>query len=60
MAQKNSKPVAKVMPKTSARKSDSKPGATVAALRDSLSVKQATGYRVGRIVEADKYEDGSA
>lgn len=60
MAPKNTKTVAKVTPKTSDRKSDSKPRAVFAALRDSLRTKQATGYRVGKITENDKYGDDPA
>lgn len=52
---KNGKPVAKITPQTADRRTaDPEWRAAFAALRKSLRVKPATGYRVGTIAEDDK------
>jgi prevent-host-death family protein len=54
---KNGTPVARVSPQPSDRASDPHWQAAYAALEKSLRAKRATGYRVGRITEDDKYGD---
>ncbi len=52
---KNGKPVAKITPQTADWTADPEWRAAFAALRKSLRAKSATGYRVGMIIEEDKY-----
>lgn len=49
-----------IMSKTVDRTSDPERQKSLEALRKSLREKRATGYRVGRITEDDKYGDDSA
>ncbi len=55
---KNGAPVAKVTPQSADRADDPEWRAAYDALAKSLKKKRATGYRVGKITEADKYGDG--
>jgi prevent-host-death family protein len=52
---KNGRPVARVSPQAADRADDLEWQAAHAALARSLATKPATGYRVGRITEDDKY-----
>ena len=54
---KNGTPVARISPQPPDRVSDLQWQAAFAALEKSLRSKPATGYRVGRITEDDKYGD---
>ena len=54
---KNGMPVARISPQPRDRVSDPQWQAAFAALEKSLRSKPATGYRVGRITEDDKYGD---
>jgi prevent-host-death family protein len=54
---KNGTPVARISPQPRDRASDPQWQAAFAALEKSLRSKPATGYRVGRITEDDKYGD---
>ena len=50
-------PVARISPQPRERVNDPQWQAAFAALETSLRSKPATGYRVGRITEDDKYGD---
>lgn len=52
---KNGKPVAKIMPQPSDRTDDPEWQSAYRALARSLKTKRATGFRLGRITEDDKY-----
>jgi prevent-host-death family protein len=52
---KNGRPVARVSPQTTDRTDDPAWRDAYAALADRLARKPATGYRVGKITEDDKY-----
>ena len=52
---KNGTPVARVTPQTADRTNDPEWRSAFAVLKKSLKSKRATGYRVGRITEDDKY-----
>jgi prevent-host-death family protein len=54
---KNGTPVAKITPQQADRTRDPEWQSAFAALKKSLRSKRATGYRVGRITEDDKYGD---
>ncbi len=55
---KNGRPVAKIAPQKVDRMTDPEWRPAFAALRKSLRSKRATGYRVGAIMEDEKYGDG--
>ncbi len=57
---KNGTPVAKITPQTADRARDPEWRSAFAALRKSLRSKRATGYRVGKITEDDKYGGDAA
>jgi prevent-host-death family protein len=57
---KNGAPVAKISPQPADRAADPQWRAAFAALKKSLRSKRATGYRVGRITEDDKYGGDAA
>ncbi len=52
---KNGTPVAKITPQSAERSQDPEWRAAYDALEQSLKSKPATGYRVGKITEDDKY-----
>jgi prevent-host-death family protein len=52
---KNGKPVAKITPQTLDRTSDPEWQSAYRALARSLKSKRATGFRLGKITEDDKY-----
>ena len=52
---KNGTPVAKISPQASDRSADPEWQLAFDALEQSLRTKRATGFRVGRITEDDKY-----
>jgi antitoxin (DNA-binding transcriptional repressor) of toxin-antitoxin stability system len=52
---KNGTPVARLTPQTADRADDPEWRAAFVALKKSLRLKPATGYRVGTITEDDKY-----
>jgi prevent-host-death family protein len=54
---KNGKPVAKVSPQPHDRTQDPEWQAAYRRLVERLENKPATGFRVGKITEADKYDD---
>ena len=56
---KNGTPVAKITPQTADRTDDPEWRAAFAVLKKSLKSKRATGYRVGKITEDDKYGDAA-
>jgi prevent-host-death family protein len=57
---KNGAPVAKILPQRADRTTDVEWRSAFVALEKSLRSKHATGYRVGTITEADKYDDHGA
>ena len=57
---KNGRPVAKVSPQPADRTNDPEWVAAYRELVQSLTAEPATGYRVGKITEDDKYGDDSA
>lgn len=52
---KNGAPVARILPHPRDRTADPQWRAAFKMLQKSLRAKRATGYRVGRIAERDKY-----
>ncbi len=52
---KNGKPVAKIAPQTADRTRDPEWQAAYRQLMKRLKLKRATGFRVGKITEDDKY-----
>ncbi len=54
---KNGKPVAKITPQQADRSQDPEWQAAYETLVKSLREKPATGFRVGKITEVDKYGD---
>jgi prevent-host-death family protein len=57
---KNGTPVAKISPQSADRSTDPEWQSAYEALERSLRSKQATGIRVGKITEDDKYGDDPA
>ncbi len=57
---KNGMPVAKIAPQMADRSKDPEWRSAFAALKKSLRSKPATGYRVGKITEDDKYGGDAA
>jgi prevent-host-death family protein len=57
---KNGTPVAKITPQKADRTTDPEWRSAFAALRKSLRAKRATGFRIGKIAEDDKYGDDAA
>lgn len=57
---KKGRPVAKVGPQTADRRDDPEWRAAFEAMVARLKAKPATGFRIGRITEADKYGDDPA
>ena len=57
---KNGMPVAKIAPQPADRSKDPEWRSAFAALKKSLRSKPATGYRVGKITEDDKYGGNAA
>jgi prevent-host-death family protein len=57
---KNGTPVAKISPQSSDRSSDPEWQSAYEALKQSLSTKRVTGFRVGTITEDDLYGNDAA
>lgn len=57
---KNGIPVAKISPQSSDRSSDPEWQSAYEALKQSLSTKRVTGFRIGTITEDDLYGDDAS